>query len=137
MEDSIKNAVETYQCLGCVCGSDTECYKKGEGVECQKHVVGTMLVPIGKILPGMPIGFNRVGDINHLQLKIYKTYESSDWKYDKWNVSVWKHLDINGNTFVRGMQPRINQTFIHIFLEDCMNKIDCLEITHDDIDNMD
>jgi hypothetical protein len=137
VNEKIKTAIELYQCPGCVCGGDTECYQKGESLECKKHVIGTMAIPHGKILLGMPKGFDRVGDVNHLQLKIYKTFEGSDWKYDNWNIPVWKHFDKNGNTLVRGMQPRINQTFLHIFLEDCISVIDCLEITQGDVDGMD
>ena len=137
MTKKTKTAIELYQCPGCVCRSYPECYQKGDGIECGKHVVGTTGISIGKILLGMPRGFDRVGDVNHLQLSIYETHESSDWKYNKFNIPVWKHYDKNGNTLIRGMQPRINQTFIHIFLEDCRNIIDCLEISQDDINGMD
>ncbi len=137
MEENIKNAVEEYQCPGCVCGSDTECYEEGISLSCGKHVTGTRVLGSGIFLLGMPKGFNRIGDNEKLNPKIYKTYESSDWKYDKWNIPIWKHLDKNGNTLVRGISPRINTSFLHIFLEDCRDKIDCLEITQDDIDGMD
>lgn len=137
MRNKFQQAVEEYQCPGCVCGSDIECYQKGESLSCSKHVVGTILLGMGHILLGMPKGFNRVGGNEKLNPSIYGTYESSDWKYNKWNVPVWKYLDKFGNTLVRGMCPRTNFTFLHIFLEDCMDKISCFEITQDDVEGMD
>ena len=40
-------------------------------------------------------------------------------------------------TLVRGFIPRRNEPFLHIFLENCLDKIDCLEITNEDIEDMD
>jgi hypothetical protein len=33
--------------------------------------------------------------------------------------------------------PRKNEPFLHIYLENCLDKIDCLEITEEDINQMD
>ena len=33
--------------------------------------------------------------------------------------------------------PRRNESFIHIFLEKCIDKINCLEISQQDVDEMD
>jgi hypothetical protein len=85
----------------------------------------------------MPTGFNRLGKIDKQTIQIYETYESSDWQYDKFNVAVWKYKNAAGHTFVRGLMPRRNEPFIHIFLEDCLDKIDCLELTDKDISEMD
>lgn len=35
----MNEAVKEYQCCGCVSGE--ECYQKGLGIECNKHVPGT------------------------------------------------------------------------------------------------
>jgi len=139
MEQKIKNAVEEYQCSGCISGSDISCFKKNEtgGIGCGEHFSGTRILGIGKILLGMPKGFNRLGKEEDLKPNIYATYEDCDWQFNIWNVPVWKHLDKNGNTLVRGVMPRRNQTFIHIFLENCIDKINCLEITQEQIDAMD
>ena len=139
MNNKIKNAVEEYQCPGCVCGSDISCFEKnlnsGEG--CGKHVIGTMATRIGHFMPGMPVGFTRIGHEQQFKPNIYETFNSSKWTYNKFNIPVWKYLNESGHTLVRGMMPRLNLTFIHIFLEDCRDKIDCLEITHQDIFDMD
>ncbi len=137
MNRKIKKAVEEYQCPGCVCGSDTECFEEGESLSCGKHVTGTTGIGIGKILLSMPKGFNRVGPYDKLNLLIFDKYGSCHWEYDRWNIPVWKYLDKNGNTIIRGISPRINCPFLHIFLEDCMAQFDCLEITQDDIKGMD
>ena len=69
--------------------------------------------------------------------KDYQEFNSDGGKYDKLNIPVWKHLDKHGNTLVRGLIPRRNEPFLHIFLENCISQIHCLEISNEDIKNMD
>lgn len=139
MKNHVKKAIEDYQCVGCVSGSDTSCFLRnpdgGEG--CGRHLAGTFVSGIGKIMLGMPKGFCRVGHQNDLRPNIYPTFQDSDWKYGKWNVPTWKYLSPEGHTFVRGFRPRTNSPFLHIFLENCIDKVSCLEITQEDIDYMD
>lgn len=139
MDDNVKKAVEEYQCSGCVVGSNISCFQLNtSGVGCGRHCAGTALFGIGFVFLGMPTGFNRLGKDQNLKPNIYETFESFDWGgYDKFNVPVWKYLSTDGHTFVRGLSPRVNQPFIHIFLEDCMDKINCLEIFEDDVHGMD
>ena len=139
MEQKIKNAIEEYQCSGCISGSNISCFEKNKtgGIGCGKHFSGTIISGVGKILLGMPKGFNRLGKEEDLKPNIYETYDDCDWQFDMWNIPVWKHLDKNGNTLVRGIMPRRNEPFIHIFLEDCMDKVNCLEITQEQINSMD
>lgn len=139
MEKKIKNAIEEYQCSGCVVGGDVSCFESNSlgGVGCGKHMAGTIISSIGTILLGMPKGFNRLGSASYLKPNIYKTFEESEWKYDKWNIPTWKYLTKDGHTMVRGLSPRTNSTFIHIYLENCIDKINCLEITQADVDFMD
>jgi hypothetical protein len=136
MENKIKEAIEEYQCSGCVCGSGIECYEKGGGEECKKHVIGTLISGIGKIFLGMPKGFDRLGVFHTQKICIFSTF-SNGWGYNKFNIPVWKYLDQKGNVLVRGLSPRTNTPFLHIFLCDCLKEIDCLEITNKDIDEMD
>lgn len=140
MKEEIKKAIEEYQCPGCVCGMDITCFEAStDSVGCGKHVAGTMISNIGSIFLGMPRGFNRLGPrLENEQMPIFIFEELKDgWDYGKFNVPTWKHKDKFGNVLIRGMCPRVNFTFIHIFLEDCMDKIDCLEITEKDISEMD
>ncbi len=134
----VKELVEEYQCAGCVCGDSFECYEKvdGTGVECDKHVAGTYISGIGKIFLGMPTGFCRSGTIDRPKIYIFEKF-TDGWGQDKFNVPVWKHLDKKGNTLVRGLSPRINEPFIHIFKGNCLEQIDCIEITKEDVDGMD
>ncbi len=137
MEEKVKNAVKEYQCSGCVNGPALECYKKGEGLECEKHCAGTIVGPaVGKIFLGLPIGFNRLGACENTKISIFERLKDG-WRYDKFKILVWKHLDKFGNVLVRGLSPRINYPFIHIFLENCMKDIDCVEITKEDMNEMD
>ena len=139
MEDNVKKAIEEYQCSGCISGHNIECFGESEsgGCGCGKHYAGTMVLPmIGKIFLGMPKGFNRLGEFVNAKPSIFEKFEDG-WGYNKFNYPVWKYLNENGHTVVRGLCPRINVPFIHIFLEDCREKIDCLEITDADIKEMD
>ena len=123
----MKELVELYQCPGCVCGSDYSCYAKGFSHACEKHVAGTTIMGLGKIALGFPKGFNRVGD--GVQIDIF--LNKGAFEYNALNVPVWKRLDENGNTLVRGLSPRINKTFLHVYQGDVMAKIDCFEVTDD------
>ena len=59
------------------------------------------------------------------------------WGYNKYNTAVWKHLNKEGHTLVRGLSPRTSKPFIHVFLEDCADDIDCLELFSEDLEGMD
>jgi hypothetical protein len=138
LEENVKKAIKEYQCSGCMEGCDTECFgPANSGCGCGKHYAGTMIFPgVGKIFLGMPKGFNRLGKDSEMKPYIFEKFEDG-WGYDKFNIPVWKHLNKDGHTIVRGLSPRINVPFIHIFLEDCREKIQCHEITDDDINEID
>jgi len=138
MEEKLKNAVEEYQCSGCMNGGDISCFVKNSnvGIGCGKHSAGTIIGGgIGKIFLGLPKGFCRLGVYESMKPFVHEKF--TDSKLDKWNIPCWKYLNENGHTIVRGFMPRKNEPFIDIYLENCMDKIDCLEITQKDIDGMD
>ena len=139
MEEKIRLAIEEYQCSGCVVGGDVTCFEinSNGSIGCGKHHAGTMASGIGNFFLGMPKGFNRLGEYTKLKPNIYDTFDSSEWKFNMYNIAVWKYLSKEGHTFVRGIMPRLNEPFIHVFLENCIAKINCLEITQDDINWMD
>lgn len=142
MKEKVKNAVKEYQCFGCVNGPALECYQNVDSADndlaCKKHCAGTTDWPsVGRIfLLGLPKGFNRLGACENTKINIFEKLEDG-WGYDKFNFPVWKHLDEHGNVLVRGLNPRINYPWIHIFLENCMDKIGCIEITKEDMAEMD
>lgn len=140
MKKQFKLAIEEYQCSGCVSGSDISCFEsnKNGGVGCGKHHAGTIIFPgIGNIFLGLPNGFNRLGKNTEMKPFIFEKYEDSEWDYKKFNIPVWKYLNVNRNTIIRGLQARINTPFLHVFLENCIDKINCLEISQDDVNDMD
>lgn len=133
-----KNIIEQYQCPGCINGDDTSCFKKKDikkDISCKKHSAGTMIFGIGPIFLGLPTGFNRLGFQNNLNICIYEN--TNNGFGDKLNVFVWKYLDSYGNTLVRGLSPRINSPFLHIYVGNHISNIDCIEITDDDLNEMD
>lgn len=135
MEEKLKNAIENYQCPGCVNGGDIRCYSDHTiGAGCGNHYSGTSISGIGKILLGMPKGFNRIGDVNLIP-RIFNDYNGN--RYDMYNIPVWKYLDEHGNTIVRGIMPRINEPFIDILLGNWIDQVNCLEITNEMLENMD
>lgn len=130
-----KAAVEEYQCPGCVCGSDISCYEKSSiGMGCGKHVTGTIMFPIGTIALGMPKGFDRMGE-SMRSIEIFK--DAGEFAYNNLNIPVWKYLDDNGNTLVRGLSPRINKPFLHVILGNRIKDIDCFELTSDFLETID
>ena len=141
MEEKVKLAIEEYQCPGCIAGYDVTCFKPNEngGVGCGGHMAGTMMMGIGSFYLGMPKGFNRVGEFSNMIPTIYEKFEDNprEVNYDKFNIPVWKHLNKDGHTFVRGIMPRINKPFLHIYLENCIGLVDCFNVTEKDIEEMD
>lgn len=143
MDKKVSVAVERYQCSGCISGSDTSCFKENVagGIGCGKHLAGTMITGIGSVFLGLPKGFNRLGHLDNMKPTIFKSFKEfteTGWKeYNNFNIPVWKHLDKHGNTLVRGLMPRRNEPFLHIFLENCISQIHCIEISQDDINDMD
>ena len=122
LEESIKNAIEEYQCSGCTNGSDISCYKRSNqlpsNVECLNHSAGTNMLGLGWILLGMPTGFNRLGMNKDTEFCIFNCL-GDGWGYNKYNTAVWKHLNKEGHTLVRGLSPRTSKPFIHVFLGLC------------------
>lgn len=138
-------AIKEYQVPGAVNDFDPKTYTIAHGWK--EHCPGTTVWGAGRIMLGMPKGFNRLGPLGHVSppdlfpsfLQIYETWEDHKacWGYDKLNIPCWKHLDEHGNTLVRGLSPRVNTPFVHIILGNHMDKIECLEITAKDIEEMD
>lgn len=148
MKKEIEKAIESYQCLGCMSGHDINCGKfvqRTWSESCSEHYPATSIGLSIKIFLGMPVGFNRtgggMGDKTKLCLDIFESFNTvwdKDGKpYDKFNIPVWKHLNKNGHTLVRGLSPRNNAPFLHVILEDCMDNIDCFEVTDKLISEMD
>lgn len=138
MNKTIKKLVENYQCPGCALGSNIKCYENDiDGIGCSKHCAGTTIFPaIGRVFLGMPKGFNRLGNNEDTRIAIFSTYADYGG-YNKWNIPTWKHLDENGNTLVRSISPRTNLSWIHVFNENCMDKIECFEVSNEMIEAMD
>lgn len=137
MDEKLSFAIKEYQCSGCTCGHNLECFEQNDqqGVGCGKHSSGTIISYIGNIFLGMPKGFNRLGHQENLKPIIFNNFNEN--YYDMFNIPVWKYLDEHGNTLVRGIMPRRNEPFLHIYIGNCIDKINCLEITKQNIDEMD
>ena len=85
----------------------------------------------------MPKGFTRTGFEEHnLKVTIYE--KVSDFDYNFLNVPTWKWKNKKEHLFVRGHYPRVNMTFLHVFLSDeGYEKIKCYELTAEDLEGMD
>lgn len=132
--------IQEYQCVSCIRCSSDNCYiESAVSIACYNHRLGTFLSNAGNIFLGLPVGFNRPGPYER-KVEIFETFEGFNitWgKYDKFNCPVWKYKNEHGHIIVRGLSPRINIPFLHIFLEDCSDDIQCIEIYENDIENMD
>lgn len=132
---AVVGAIQEYQCPGCITGSFPSCFAKStdNGLGCGNHRPATYFSGVGKIFLGLPKGFHRLGPNEHTKIWIFQSFE----EFDIWNRPVWKHLNAVGHTLVRVFVPRINDSQIYIFLEDCLDRIDCVEITAEQIEAMD
>jgi len=130
-------AVQTFQCPGCILGDFPTCYEKPfDNHACAAHCPATIIPNIGTIFLNMPKGFNRLGPVKETKIGIFDTYIDG-WDYGTFNVPVWKYYDQDkGVTIIRGFSPRINYPWIHIFLENCLDKFSCIEITSKIIKSM-
>lgn len=143
MKTKIKNPVEEYQCVGCVGGPYPDCFVKEDGgIGCSKHCAGTSTIGgagLQRFFLGLPRGFCRLGQQKDMTVYIFENQEQQNkqWKYDIFNIPVWKHRNEQGHILVRGYMPRINAGFIHVILDGNMDKIDCREISQDEIKEMD
>ncbi len=128
--------ISEYQCYGCsMCYDD--CYEPWDEkiIACKNHNAGTLMSNAGIIFLGLPKGFCRIGPVKNMIIEIFKNFDGMH--YDKFNIPVWKYKNENNHVIVRGIRPRLNQPFLHIFLENCIDKIKCLEIYDIDINLMD
>lgn len=133
-------AIQEYQCPGCVRGPFPSCCVRNidpdYGCACNAHQPATTQSHIGLIFLGLPKGFCRLGDSKRTKISIFES-EADGWEYNKFQIPIWKHIDKLGNTLVRGICPRINDPWIHIYLNSHGEIINCLEITDQDIKEMD
>lgn len=140
---NIDEAIQEYQCSGCVNGPYPECFVPDDinpqNKACQNHCPGTIIfngLLTYTVLLGMPKGFNRFSGSKEMRVSIFDTFDDG-WGYDFLSVPIWKHLDIHGNTIVKGVCPRIMMAWVHVFLEDDVDKVDCFLITKKEQKGMD
>jgi len=138
---TVEEAVKEYQCTGCGKGPFEKCFSMDKwDAGCANHSPGTAIPFGGHIFLGLPKGFNRLGTHKSIQVCIYEdiNQHKKNWTYNMFNVPIWMHLDENLNTLVRGLRPRLNLGFIHIFLCDVRDYVKApYEITKSMIDEMD
>lgn len=138
--------IEEYQCPGCVNGYP-ECNAWRFGKDgCGNHIAGTNIIGIGKIFLSFPKGFNKAGALSdsNSRYHVFRPQVYLSWEdfmdhqgIDKFNVPVWKHLDEKGNTLIRGLSPRVNKPYLAVVEGNHIDKIDCIEITKEDVEAMD
>lgn len=113
-KSKIVKMIEEFLCPGCISGSDTKCgeFKQTNigGQTCGSHHPGTMLMGAGKILLGMPTGFNKMRE-NKVNVRFHE--KGSDPGWDHLNVPVWAMVK-DGYLFVRTFQPRLSGSMIDV-----------------------
>lgn len=140
-EEKEKSPIEMYQCLGCTNYPYPQCFKKSDiGIGCDKHSAGTTIGPsMSRIFLGLPKGLCKLGPQRDMRVYIFENFEQQNqqWKYDKFNIPVWKYKDEHNHIIIRGYMPRLNKGFIHIILSGDFGKLNCFEITDKDLEEMD
>jgi len=132
-------AIENYQCPGCVSGSNTKCGQFENKMGCNRHCPGTAILGVGHILLGMPRGFNKIRE-NKVRIYIFNTFDELSSSFENFNflnMPIWKFKDKFNNTLIRIFMPRISTSCIAVVLEDCIDKIECFEITDNELKEID
>ena len=118
LKEEVKNAIEEYQCPGCVTGHDVTCFSPSpSGIGCGKHCAGTMCLGIGSFFLGMPKGFNKPGfkedgyPKSTIDIRLWELGTYPEWDY--LNVPVWA-MEQDGFLFVRTFAPRINMSWVDV-----------------------
>jgi len=136
-EKEIPQAVKEYQCPGCINGGD--CFVPApSGIGCGKHFSGTTGSHIGRIFLGLPKGFNRTDMRGDTKITIFESakQQNEQWAYDQFDVPVWYYKK-EGVTLIRGFQPRLNLSFIHIILSGDPDVSRAYEITDEFLKEID
>ena len=143
-----RSATMLFQCGFCTyndCLGTEDCFEPSKiGVGCDKctfaRVHSSRLED--DIRTGLPAGFNQMGSVgiydDHIYIFPSWSTLMTDFhtEYNRRNVPVWKYLTKDGCTIVRGLQPRNNKPFTHVFLEDVMDKVKCITITEEEVKEM-
>lgn len=144
MNSIMIKAVSTYQCPGCMRGTEAESCESADirATGCEAQSSGTLGSGIGNFAMGLPRGFNRFGNSPERKFAIHPSYEDMIQKAPNFltifNIPAWKHLDEHGNTIVRWFSPRINYGYSTVTLGDCREKFpNAVEITAEMIEDMD
>lgn len=140
--------IEKFQCTGCVAGPNPkscESYKPSKNpafVQCEGHVLGTIIAGIGNFALGLPKGFCRPGwdftndrPASKMAIRLWPTPPPATM-WDYLNVPVWA-LVKDGFLFVRTYSPRTNTPFVDVIeggtLDLVPNALN-VETFYDDID---
>lgn len=130
-----EDLVRELQCPGCMIGHDLcDKYKKGSYGQCVTHFAATYMGGAGKIVLGMPRGFNRPGFVMDVpEREAVTTTEVQTWKVGNAVVVTeevdesaidtrWDHLNIpvaraewDGRPVVMTWAPRINHMTMLMF----------------------
>lgn len=112
--------ITEFQCPGCSCGTwakDCDQLKIDTQTEegsfrgsfrCSSHHAGTIMVGFGKILLGMPVGFNK---IRAEKVLIHLADQDNFCSFNRFNIPVWV-MEKDGFLFVRVFCPRISLSHI-------------------------
>jgi len=89
MNDQIKEAVQDYQCPGCMKSSFDICFTENSviGQGCSSHSPGTFMALAGAIFLGLPKGFNRIGPCEGMIPIIFSKYTKAE-EFNMWNIPV-------------------------------------------------
>jgi hypothetical protein len=117
--------IDTFQCPGCIHGTDPETCSKhklsqdtpGSFFYCVNWRPSTFMGGVGRIALGLPRGFLRTGmvefgDKPFCYIRLFKKPEDM-LGYDKFNVPVWA-MERDGHLFVRCYSPRNNWLFVDV-----------------------
>lgn len=134
----LQSMVDRFQCTGCTLGSDTktcESFRPSDSManmSCKSWSPGTMAFPGGRMMLGLPTGFDHLGACEVGRsfklllmtrdefIRRSQTPTDGYGTFDTFNVPVWAMVE-DGFLFVRRFAPRINFTSIDVVKDGTMD----------------
>ena len=129
--------VQKYQCQYCSHKNYVDCFESVESTwdnRCVNFCIDQLFDIDIRAFLGLHY-LDNPSVFNAIKMKIFYCPNAGILRH-KYKNPLWKYLDKHGNTLVKGIRIDCNKIFFYIFYGDVMDKIDCAEITQNEIDDL-
>ena len=127
MTNSIHPACKKYICQDCIWANCAFTPNEEKSLGCYAQLRPRNLELYKD--ESMPKGFRNYGSNRHFKILIFEHYFDFPMNNLGLDIPIWKARLDDDYTIIKIFQPRISNTFHVIYLENCLNSINCKEIT--------